>query len=108
MSGVPHTYPSHYKPGTHWATDEAWRILDTLPVGALASAQRAYVAGLIAGTLMRVRSEERERLQVLTTAASGAWHALKSYEYGNAAPDLAQGATAALKAAIETVGGRLS
>jgi hypothetical protein len=52
-----HAYPSRYPPGAHWSSDVAWNILDTLPVGALDDAQRAYLAGLIAGSLMRAAKE---------------------------------------------------
>jgi hypothetical protein len=53
---VKHEYPDRYLPGMHWATDEAWEILDTfLPPGQLTLEQRSYLAGLIAGTLMRLR-----------------------------------------------------
>ena len=49
-----HTYPSDYPPGTHWTTDEAWHILDTLKPGVLSDDVRYFLAGAIAGTLMRV------------------------------------------------------
>jgi hypothetical protein len=49
-----HPYPSNYRPGTHWATDEAWAILDALPVGALPDDLRFLTAGLITGTLIRI------------------------------------------------------
>jgi hypothetical protein len=48
-----HSYPNSYQPGTNWATDEAWKILDALPPGRLTELERAYLAGLIAGTLLR-------------------------------------------------------
>lgn len=48
-----HPYPSEYRPGTHWATDEAWTILDRLPVGMLPDEDRFLVCGMIAGALMR-------------------------------------------------------
>lgn len=50
-----HEYPSEYGPGTHWATDAAWKILDTLRPGTLSVEVRAYLAGQIAGRLMRER-----------------------------------------------------
>lgn len=46
-------YPSAYGPGTHWAIDEAWTILDRLPVGMLPDDQRFLLAGQIAGALMK-------------------------------------------------------
>jgi hypothetical protein len=50
-----HAYPSNFKPGVHWAIDEAWEILDKLPVGLLPNDYRFWLAGVIAGTLMRRR-----------------------------------------------------
>jgi hypothetical protein len=52
-----HPYPPAYKPGVHWAFDEAWDILDRLPVGMLPNDYRFLLAGQIAGTLMRVMVE---------------------------------------------------
>lgn len=49
------SYPSNYPPGCHWATDEAWRILDMLRDGAIPDDVRAFLAGGIAGALMRAR-----------------------------------------------------
>ena len=49
-----YTYPSDYPPGTHWATDEAWHVLDILKPGVLTDDVRCFLAGAIAGTLMRV------------------------------------------------------
>lgn len=40
-----HNYPSNYKPGSHWATDEAWQILDRLKPGAIDDDIRAFLAG---------------------------------------------------------------
>ena len=54
---VQHTYPSNYPPGTHWATDEAWAILDTLKPGVISDDVRFFLAGSIAGTLMRIRRD---------------------------------------------------
>jgi len=50
-----HPYPSRYPPGTHWAIDEAWEILDQLPVGMLPDDWRFLIAGQIAGKLMSTR-----------------------------------------------------
>jgi hypothetical protein len=52
-----HSYPSKYPPGTHWAIDEAWKILDQLPVGMLPDDLRAFIAGQIAGAFMRIAQE---------------------------------------------------
>lgn len=56
-----HQYPSRYTPGQHWATDRAWDILDRLPVGTLSTEQRAFIAGMIAGALMREREKGMQR-----------------------------------------------
>ena len=50
-----HEYPSNYPPGCHWAVTKAWKILDTLPVGLLTIEQRALIAGMIAGALVKER-----------------------------------------------------
>ena len=60
LARCPHTYPSLYPPGASWAFDEAWAILDALAPGMLDHETRAYVAGMIAGTLTRVVSVARE------------------------------------------------
>lgn len=52
-----HPYPSRHTPGTHWATDKAWEILDALPVGMLEDDYRFLTAGRIAGALMKVAKE---------------------------------------------------
>jgi hypothetical protein len=49
-----HAYPSAHTPGTHWATDEAWQILDVAKPGAIADDLRFLLAGLIAGRLLRM------------------------------------------------------
>jgi hypothetical protein len=46
-------YPPDYKPGTHWALDEAWAIMDQIPVGAISENLRFSLAGQIAGSLLR-------------------------------------------------------
>lgn len=48
-------YPSVCVPGTHWATDEAWRILDVLTPRAIPDDVRAFLAGAIAGALIKER-----------------------------------------------------
>lgn len=53
---VEHTYPPDYKPGTHWAITEAWRILDQVKPGVLSDDVRMFLAGAIAGTLVRLRA----------------------------------------------------
>lgn len=50
-----HTYPAHYPPGAHWATDAAWEMLDMLVPGAISLENRALIAGMIAGRIMRER-----------------------------------------------------
>lgn len=59
MDDNAHTYPSRYPPGTNWAVDEAWAILDILRPGVLTLEHRALLAGLIAGTLVRVVADVR-------------------------------------------------
>jgi hypothetical protein len=46
-------YPSAYTPGAHWALDEAWNIVDTLPEGVLSNEQRVWLAGVITGALLK-------------------------------------------------------
>jgi hypothetical protein len=50
-----HHYPDRYPPGTHWATDAAWEILDSIKPGVISDDVRAFLAGQIAGRLMRER-----------------------------------------------------
>lgn len=52
-----HTYPSRHGPGTHWATDLGWEILDRIDPGAISPDHRAYICGAIAGTLMKLVNE---------------------------------------------------
>jgi hypothetical protein len=52
-----HTYPSQHPEGLHWATDEAWQILDMLKPGAIPDDIRFLLAGLIAGKLMRATAQ---------------------------------------------------
>ena len=54
MSEPVHTYPSLYPPGTMWAITEAWGILDQVRPGLIDHDTRAFLAGCIAGTLMRL------------------------------------------------------
>lgn len=53
MTDVPHTYPSALPPGAHWASDEAWFILDHIKPGIIREDVRAYLAGAIASALMK-------------------------------------------------------
>ncbi len=46
-----HTYPDRHLPGSHWALDVAWEILDTLPPGRLDPVERAYLCGLMTAAL---------------------------------------------------------
>jgi hypothetical protein len=52
-----HTYPDRHEPGQDWCSDVAWEILDVLPPGVLDGVQRAYVSGLIAGSLSKAACE---------------------------------------------------
>lgn len=52
-----HTYPSRYPPGTHWAVDAGWEILDIVKPGVIPDDVRFMLAGMIAGRLMRERDE---------------------------------------------------
>lgn len=99
-----HPYPPNYRPASHWAVDEAWTILDALPIGALAVEQRFLTAGRIAGTLLRVASPQQRQSEAVKLAALAAYHALKSYEFGNGSTDLASSTAAALKQALEATG----
>ncbi len=49
-----HTYPSSYPPEGHWALREAWAILDLVAPGTIPEDARAFLAGAIAGTLVRL------------------------------------------------------
>lgn len=49
-----HSYPDAFPPGSHWAADEAWSILDSIKPGAIDDDIRAYLAGQIMGTLLRI------------------------------------------------------
>jgi hypothetical protein len=50
-----HTYPPDYpKDANHWAIRRAWEILDALTPGAIPENCRFFLAGAIAGALMRV------------------------------------------------------
>lgn len=89
MTEATHTYPSRLPPGSHWATDEAWEILDRLPHGMLPDDHRFFLAGMIAGTLMRKRETAAAMPEDLRRAVEGAYHALRSYACGNAEPSLA-------------------
>ncbi|MGH6875931.1 MAG: hypothetical protein ACREHV_00990 [Rhizomicrobium sp.] len=51
-------YPSLHAPGTHWATDEAWNILDHITPGVIPDDARFLLGGLIAGTLMRMKARK--------------------------------------------------
>lgn len=54
-----HRYPSAHYPGTHWATDEAWKILDQLAPGRIEDDLRFLIAGMIAGSLIRIAHGRR-------------------------------------------------
>jgi hypothetical protein len=48
-----HTYPDNFPKGAHWAVDEAWDILDKIKPGLIPDDVRIYLAGAIAGVIMR-------------------------------------------------------
>lgn len=53
-----HTYPSLYPPQAHWSLAEAWKILDSVKPGSVLSDDvRAFLAGQIAGALIRLKRE---------------------------------------------------
>lgn len=56
-----HTYPSKYAPGSGWAIDAAWEILDRVQPGVIDDLVRAFLAGLIAGRLMKVAEDPPTR-----------------------------------------------
>lgn len=66
-----HEYPDRHPPGSHWATDAAWEILDTIKPGVIQQDVRAWLAGAIAGRLSKERDEalSRETLHDLLTGA---------------------------------------
>jgi hypothetical protein len=59
-----HTYPLSYRPGTYWALEDAWDILDSLQPGVLSETIRDFLAGQIAGALMRRAGEPWRALDV--------------------------------------------
>lgn len=67
MSTEPYDYPYDAYPSRHpkgtggWQSDEAWGILDRIKPGVIPNDVRAYLAGLIAGTLARVAKEGPRR-----------------------------------------------
>ncbi len=84
MTERQHPYPSQYGKGTHWASDRAWEILDTLPVGLLSNEHRFLLGGMIAGALLRAAGDHgAPKGFVLVPEAALAW-------LNGAAPD-AQG-----------------
>jgi hypothetical protein len=52
-----HTYPLFSGPGTSWSLTEAWTIVDRLKPGVLTNDERDFLAGMIAGTLDRIRNK---------------------------------------------------
>jgi hypothetical protein len=62
-------YPSAHLPGAHWTTDEAWELLDGLPVGLLPNDYRYLLAGQIAGVLMKRVDIECCRCKAIVEAA---------------------------------------
>jgi hypothetical protein len=57
-----HQYPSAYQPGSHWAVDAGWEILDILKPGVIPDEVRFWLAGAIAGRLMRERDAAQAAL----------------------------------------------
>lgn len=55
MSG--HKYPPNYPPGTHWAIDKGWEVMDQIKPGRISDELRFLLAGQIAGMLMRMAHE---------------------------------------------------
>lgn len=53
-----HTYPPGYpKDSPHWAMRRSWEIMDCIKPGAIPDDVRFFLAGSIAGALMRVADE---------------------------------------------------
>ena len=102
-----HPYPSRHQPGSHWSTDEAWAILDRLPVGMLPDDHRFLIGGCIAGALLRVASSNTLRNEALLQTATAAYHALQSYAHSNASQELAREIADALKTALTAADVRL-
>jgi hypothetical protein len=48
-----HEYPRGWEPGAHWASDEAWRVLDILMPGHLSLPARELLAGAMTGALIK-------------------------------------------------------
>ncbi len=60
-TSLEHEYPSDYGPGKHWAIDAAWEILDSIEPGRLTIAERSFLAGQIAGRLMKEKAMNVQR-----------------------------------------------
>ena len=56
-------YPPAYRPGIHWATDQAWEILDCLKEGAIPQETRFVLAGIIVSALMQAAEKGTEQLK---------------------------------------------
>jgi hypothetical protein len=63
FGGGKQQYPSRHPPGTHWATDAGWELLDTITPGSISLDVRAWLGGAIAGRLIREREDTEKRLQ---------------------------------------------
>lgn len=64
MTGEPkHEYPDRHPPGACWSTDAAWEILDVIKPGLIPTDVRAYLAGRIAGRLIRERDQTEKRVR---------------------------------------------
>jgi len=65
----PDGYPRDYGPGTHWATDAAWQIMDLLEPAAISTTVRDLMAGMIAGALLAAHqrgASERDHANATT------------------------------------------
>lgn len=66
-----HEYPPAYAPGTNWANDAAWEMLDAVQPGVISPEVRAFLAGLIAERLSQERMIRREKQRVLSIFGAG-------------------------------------
>lgn len=51
----PNDYPRDHKPGTHWATDKGWEVMNMIAPGVISSVQRDLMSGIIASMLIEAR-----------------------------------------------------
>jgi hypothetical protein len=55
-----HEYPTDYPPSAGSSLAEAWKILDVIAPGVIPMDARALLAGMIAGTIERIKQEARD------------------------------------------------